>query len=279
MRDLLRKVPFAGEVYRSARAALNMPARQHYDTLAALERLAERAASESGTTQMPWGAVEYTSVHSLLNQFDEIFVQRQYAASIDSAAPVIVDCGGNIGLSAIFFRQEFPAAQITVYEADHRLAATLSRNLANAGITDVTVWQKAVWTANGTVPFEGRGDDKGRVARAGTTTIPAVDLAEALPPHVDLLKMDVEGAEFDLVDHLCTTGAIARVERMVCEFHVTPDDTERFFQSQTHLRHAGFEWSMTARLADWTGPSSRVSPFEAVGRNNAYVVGYAWRTK
>jgi predicted O-methyltransferase YrrM len=73
--------------------------------------------------QFPWGPVEYVSAGDLRGQFTEIFVQRHYAFQTSEPAPVIIDAGGNVGMSALWFKREHPKANLTVYEADPALAA------------------------------------------------------------------------------------------------------------------------------------------------------------
>ena len=65
----------------------------------------------------PWGTVQYASASDLRGQFTEIFVQRHYAFQATAAEPVIVDAGGNIGMSAIWFKQTYPRDRMSVYEA------------------------------------------------------------------------------------------------------------------------------------------------------------------
>ena len=169
--------------------------------------------------QFPWGYFDYANICHLISQFEEIFVQRCYAFQTDSLSPVILDCGGNIGLSATWFKLNYPTCHLTVYEPDPDLARILETNLNRAGFRNARCHRKAVWIENKLINFSKSGDDKGHIASDGTATYPAIDLSEELPDRVDLLKLDVEGAEFAIVKKLCATGAIQRVRRLICEFH------------------------------------------------------------
>ena len=54
------------------------------------------------------------------------------------------------------------------------------------------------------------------------TTVNCIDLAEfirELPAPVKLLKMDIEGAEIAVLNHLIDTGVIDRVDLAVVETH------------------------------------------------------------
>ncbi len=229
------------------------------------------------TFQFPWGPVEYVSAGDLRGQFTEIFVQRHYAFQTSEPAPVIIDAGGNVGMSALWFKREHPKANLTVYEADPALATVLSRNLAAAGITDVNVQHAAVWDRDGTVTFDNRGQDKGLVSADGAVRVRSVDLALHLPPRVDLLKLDIEGAEYGVIRRLSETGALARVRNLVAEFHIKRDDLDDVITSLRLLRESGMEVTLKAEMGSWLGDAGKSSPFEIIGRKQVLAEVYAWR--
>src|SRR5579871_1024667 len=79
-------------------------------------------AKEAGWFRFPFGRIRYVDVVSLRQQYDDIFVGRHYNVAGMSGAVRIVDCGGNIGLSTIWFKMRYPDARIVVYEADPYIA-------------------------------------------------------------------------------------------------------------------------------------------------------------
>ena len=241
-----------------------------------LNRLSE--PSKSGTTfEFPWGRVEYLSASDLRGQFSEIFLDRHYAIRSEIADPCIIDAGGNIGMSAIWFKQNYPSGKITVYEADPHLAKVLRRNLESAKLSGVEVHNAAAWTFDGTVAFDNRGLDKGAVRETGSISVPAIDLSAHLPKRVDLLKLDVEGAEYSIISRLCETKSISRVQNLVAEFHVTRVDTDRAITSLSQLRAAGMQVCFTSALGPWLGRSDLSSAFELVGEDQMLMEVYAWR--
>lgn len=48
----------------------------------------------------------------------EIFIRGEYFFETEKTAPVILDCGANIGLATLFFKRIYPKARITCGEAD-----------------------------------------------------------------------------------------------------------------------------------------------------------------
>jgi FkbM family methyltransferase len=99
---------------------------------------------------------------------------------------------------------------------------------------------RADWIS-GTILEGTRGHEKSSiqvpVRDAGTL------IAEVARPHVDVVKMDIEGAEYDVIDRLIATGAIAFVRQLLVEYHhgngrYSGTDTR---DSVNRIRNNGFE--------------------------------------
>jgi len=71
-----------------------------------------------GVFRFPFGPVHYVDIGSLPFLYFEIFVDGVYAFTTSETSPRIIDCGGNIGMSAIWFAQHYRKAGITTFEAD-----------------------------------------------------------------------------------------------------------------------------------------------------------------
>jgi FkbM family methyltransferase len=247
-------------------------------TLFRLRRLEGKHPGQRVSFLFPWGSFECVSAGLLRAQFAEIFIARQYAFRPEASQPVIVDCGANVGLSAIWFRLNYPTCHLTVYEADPDLANILIRNLERAGLNDIEVRKEAAWVRNERVAFDKTGDDKGKISPEGQVFYPAVDLSIVLPPRVDLLKLDVEGAEFAILNNLCEKGAIHRVECLISEFHVTRNKVDDALQTLENLRTSGMKLSIKADIVPWIGFAEEAAPFEVVGKNQVLMMVYGWRS-
>jgi len=279
MIDLASRFPMLKNLYWNARKTLGFPVRHNAEILYWLRQQPELPnGSKTGSFRFPWGNFEYVSAGQLRAQFEEIFVGRQYAFSSSTANPVIIDCGGNVGLSAVWFKLNYPQCRLTVYEADPDLAEIVQANLTRAGFDHVPVWRQAVWVANETVAFSKTGNDSGRIVSESPTSCAAIDLSERLPDYVDLLKLDIEGAEFPVVNRLCQTGAIQRVRRLICEFHVRRDKTDDLLQTLSQLSASGMQFSMKAAAVPWIGMADTEAPFEVIKRNHVLMEVFAWRT-
>ena len=104
---------------------------------AVLQELERRASREPrrtpGLVDIAPYRFEYSDAMSAWPQWDDIFMHRSLAYETDAREPRILDCGANIGLASIYFRQRYPNARITAFEADPSLAAICRRNLASDG--------------------------------------------------------------------------------------------------------------------------------------------------
>jgi FkbM family methyltransferase len=235
----------------------------------------------AGTVRFPFGRVRYVDALSLRNTYLQLFVERVYDVVGLGAAPTILDCGGNIGLSVIAFKRRYPHAHVTVFEPDPSIARTLAANLQALHLDDVAVLPVAAAGTEGCMTFLPDGADGGRIIAAekagdvsGAISVRTVRLSEHIHAPVDLLKLDVEGSEYGIIADLCQSGRIALVKMLVCEVHGNPDVQVRFAHLWEQLTQAGFRLSLRyARL----GASKPRPPFAVIPGVYFAVHLYAWR--
>ena len=235
---------------------------------------------EIKTFDFPWGTFDYLSAGNLAAQYREIFILRQYAFECEHACPVTVDCGGNVGLSVVWFKRHYPQSKVIVYEADPEVAQVLINNVTRLGLSDVNVNPVAVWTSHGTMGFQQRGPDSGSLSTSASCSIATIRLAENLPAHVDLLKMDIEGGEFEVLKDLYETNALRRVERLVVECHVTVDVLDDLVRLLAMIRECDMHFVIGSaypktRLLDRT----LSTPFSGVAGSQFLLELYAWKKK
>ncbi|MCP6036985.1 FkbM family methyltransferase, partial [Klebsiella pneumoniae] len=63
--------------------------------------------------------------------------------------PLIIDCGANIGCSALFFAREFPAAKLVAVEPERNNVEMIRKNCAS--LNNVIAVNKAVGSVDGLV--------------------------------------------------------------------------------------------------------------------------------
>jgi FkbM family methyltransferase len=252
----------------------------HEDLAREYARLAALAAAAPGAGQtrtLGWD-LEYTSADSLLAFVDQILYRRLNDFLPDGDSPVILDCGANIGYTSLHYRRLYPEARITAFEPDPQFVPLLRRNLDRNGAGDVAVVAAAAWTADGFAPWIMEGKDGSRLATATTATtvqVPTVDLARYLSGEIDLLKLDVEGAEFAIVPHLARH--LDRVKNILVECHLTgPASYEGLSRLLATLTGAGFTISLNS-YGPWRDLTRRQVP--APLHAEQYMIAAGWRTE
>lgn len=143
-------------------------------------------------------------VWTLRHTFIEGFHRAPVALPADAT---ILDLGSNVGYTVADLAHRHPAARIIGVEMDaenHRLAVA---NTAAFG-PRVTMVHAAAWVHDGEIAYEGDEPDAFRVSTGvptgrSATRAPARRIGTLLSEHgvdrVHYLKMDVEGAEADLL--------------------------------------------------------------------------------
>ena len=186
---------------------------------------------------------EYLDGASFANSYEDIFVAQPYRFTTTNDRPRIVDCGANIGLSVAFFKRMYPASRIVAFEADPDIFRTLERNGKAAGWSDVTLLHRALWdTDESELTFLSRGGEVGRLSQDNETErgvpVKTCRLSPYLAEPVDLLKLDVEGAE-TVVLRECR-HQLGNVRNIILESHSFAGRDQEFAEHVATLATAGF---------------------------------------
>lgn len=170
--------------------------------------------------------ITYRKSEEVVHAYREIFRDGIYTFRSSTDKPLILDCGAHIGMSVVFFKQLFPGGRIIAFEPDKESFNLLSENAKQ--FSGVTLEQKAVWIHNNGVVFEQRGDMSSHIdTTTGATTgaIASARLYDYLDQPVDMLKMDIEGAEIDVLKDC--KDRLHNVKNMFVEFHGNAEDPQK----------------------------------------------------
>jgi FkbM family methyltransferase len=138
--------------------------------------------------------------------FDQLFLLRDCDVKLQVEPCFIVDAGAHIGCSALFFASSFPRANIVAIEADPANYQLLLRN--TRGHQRIRPIHAAVWHRPESVVIANEQDDPwafqiksadGQSTGIQGVTVSAI-LSESRFEKIDLLKLDVEGAEREIFD-------------------------------------------------------------------------------
>ena len=174
---------------------------------------------------------------------------------VDSPPNTVLDLGSNIGLTCAHYCALWPEATVVGVEMDHACA-----ELARLNAPGVTIREHAVGGLTGTGTYDPEiRSDSFALGLVGGTEVRVLDLSttinEAFPDrHVDFLKMDIEGAEWDVF----ADGSWApMVDSILVELHdsgTSPEivakgisELERLgYQADHHTRHPQAVWARRA---------------------------------
>jgi FkbM family methyltransferase len=196
------------------------------------------------STSYPGFVCHVPDKSSFLYMYDEIFSKGIYDFPSHSPAPYIIDCGSNIGLSIIRFKQRFPEATVIGFEPDSTLHALAQKNVLSAKCdTGVTIHNAALDATAGTINFYRDGADGGSLTATDSTTpeiVPAVQLSTFIDKPVDFLKIDIEGAELVVLQQIEHT--LHLVERLFIEYHSFLSEPQTLDTLLAILKKAGFRY-------------------------------------
>jgi FkbM family methyltransferase len=176
---------------------------------------------------------------------------------------VVVDIGANIGAWVLRLAEQRPQVAGMCYEPDPAAASYLTRNLqANGLAARIEVRSEAVSDRTGTAVLHqaepGDGTSSLRAVShvsqferdTPVQTVSFSDAMERVSGQVSLLKIDCEGAEYDIIGR-SPSSAWERVKRIVVEYHPAP--AEKVHALRSRLTDLGFEVVKERRRGDGEG--------------------------
>lgn len=224
----------------------------------------------------------FPSLDYFVGLFTEIFFRETYFLQYTNQPIRVIDCGANIGMSLIYIKIRAPHAQVLCFEPNPAARAVLEKNIeANGWRKEVRVLPYALGKEKGTANFfvenkvatssGGRIDPSLKDVDRDTDsyTVDVDTLSQYIDSNIDLLKMDIEGGEFDVLEELVARHALERVAAVQLEYHYMPGSFTRPLSDVLVL----FE---SSGFRTFVQPTAR--PHQIIGHNtaHAYMV-FAWR--
>jgi FkbM family methyltransferase len=205
-----------------------------------------------------------------------------YDFESDVAAPRILDCGSNIGVSALFFKHRYPRARITCFEPDPAVAPYLEENLARNGFADVDIRRVAVAGREGTLVFYSDGRCASTLAEFAPAVIPpdwqrfevpCIRLRDCLSEPIDFLKINIEGAETEAVAD--AADELRAVRELAIEYHHLPGLGRSLHTLLGVLDAAGFDYVVHSFDAETSAGAQ--PPFQLDEQSSYFLLVYARR--
>jgi FkbM family methyltransferase len=156
-----------------------------------------------------------------LSVLHDILIEHEYEAH--GHPDVVFDLGANVGFATLYFTREHPAARIVAVEADPHTYRRLVRNVGR--LPGVVALNRAVTVRDGPVTFFSsagssilsaleRHSDEDQAVQVTGSTLETL-MKETGVERIGLLKVDIEGGEFDLL----RTAPLERVDEIIAEVH------------------------------------------------------------
>jgi FkbM family methyltransferase len=191
-------------------------------------------------TDLAWQITDQGGFGGLYAKLSALGIPKKYYGMFIrmKAGDICIDCGANKGkfINAALHQ----GAIVHAFEPNVYLADNLSKYFAGRA----EIHNAAVGTKDGTAGFvfdsEDIGDESGNIGAGNWVVghrqneklqVRVIDLASFLSemPEIYMIKIDIEGAEFDLIPHLIKHGIHRRAKHIVVETHARffPDGEAR----------------------------------------------------
>lgn len=214
--------------------------------------------------------------------FTEIFFKETYFLSPTQEPIRVIDCGANIGMSLLYIKIRAPHARVQCFEPNPAARAVLEKNIAaNNWGDEVQVFPYALGKEKGSADFFVEENEatssggsighhtKNKNRSLNSYTVDVDTLSHYINDTIDLLKIDIEGPEFDVLEELKTQKKLQQVGAIQLEYHYIPGFfTRPLSELLLILESEGFH----------TFVESCTLPHLIVGRDtwHTYMV-FAWR--
>lgn len=197
-------------------------------------------------------SVTYFNKEELKVLDKEIFSDGIYEIELVKDSPLIIDVGSHIGLSILYFKKKFPKSKIIAFEPNPNVFPLLEENIIQNGLIGVEVHDVGLGLKEGKRLLYIDSSDSNAFSTSSfhpnawngkQKTLPikvrVKKLSKYLNTKCDLLKMDVEGAELEILQELVESRKIEFIQNLVFEYH--PINKNRFNKTMKLLVENHFE--------------------------------------
>lgn len=202
----------------------------------------------------------------LVNGLTEIFIEQLYNQQINTSEPYIIDCGANIGLSIIYMKEKYPNARILSFEPDETNYFLLSKNICSFDYKNVELRKEAVWVENTVLNFSSNASMTSKIVEIksieNSIRVNAIQLKKFITEPIDFLKIDIEGAEFEVLKDIASE--LYFVKNLFIEYHGTFNQNSELLEILSIINQQGFQFYIkeAANLFDYPFIQNKKSNIE-----------------
>jgi len=183
-----------------------------------------------GTVSLLGKEFRYENRANLHGMFKEVFIKKNYLFEQTDQPITIIDCGSNIGVSLLYFRLMAPQAHLIAFEPNPHTFSILSENVrknqlnvqlhnvglsadAGAAILYTDAADLSSQSASLTKHLETKHKNLLKVE------IKTERLSQYIHDTVDILKLDIEGAEGEVLEDLSQNDKLKYIRKIFIEYH------------------------------------------------------------
>lgn len=225
-------------------------------------RLKNLPANRHGNSKIYGHTIKFEHHNEFLHSIDEIFLKEIYKTDFGKIKnPYIIDCGANIGLSVLYFLKNYPQSKILAFEPDEKNYAILKENIADMKEANVEIRQEAVWNEDTIINFVDEGTQSSRInselsnSSDNISKVKAIRLKNIISDRIDLLKLDIEGAEYDVLVDI--SDKLKDIERIFLEYHGSFKDAPKLETILSIMTANNFSYYITEANQVYINPFYR----------------------
>ena len=168
--------------------------------------------------------IEGFEFKQLYHQFGEIFVRSMYYFKTTNKAPIIIDCGSNIGFSVIFFKFLYPNSTILAFEPEPKTFEKLKKNVIANHLHRVHLHNLAITNQQGDIDYyvdsKTGSESSSSFPESGLKSkmkVKATTLSKYIKTLklIDFMKIDIEGYEYLVFKNLAKKNLLKNQREMI----------------------------------------------------------------
>jgi FkbM family methyltransferase len=193
--------------------------------------------------------MDITNTEPIFMNYEEFFIDRVYDILDIKNPGIVMDIGANLGVwtKYILYRG---AEKVYCFEPNKKAIEHLKKTLSDDSNTRII--EKAVYKENSILKFfidEKNSLTSSLLEQSGHSPaydVEAITLEESLDligeSKVDLIKIDIEGAEFDIIDRMDNKTA-ERINSLLIEYHdfYFPEGMAKVQKMENKLKSMGYK--------------------------------------
>jgi len=165
-----------------------------------------------------------------IDTYKDVFLNEEYRIHFSENPKIIIDAGGNIGLTAIYFANRYPKAKIFTIEPENNNFKLLKKNTSS--YDQIYPIHTALWHEIMEVSIQDSGEGEWAYYISDETDITfkraksiqklaSITIDQLMNDYslnsIDLLKIDIEGAEKEIFEN--SSSWIHKVNCIIVEIH------------------------------------------------------------